>query len=189
MHLHICPGKTRHTDVFARFCVHITVHPVLQVRQYLVEDRRPALEAIAQGFRSLDLADHLEHFSGVEMAALSCGDQYMDVDALIRCFELMVENKTQLKPNSVWKPLSGACQRAASGYFWQGLRISCPSQGLASASQWQCKQTKSSHCFVQLPVTCSCHAASHMRFLQAAWLWRCGWVIISHEQMLSRISA
>ena len=57
------------------------------MRQHLVEDRRPALEAIAQGFHSLDLADHLEHFSGVEMAALCCGEQYMDVDALIRCFE------------------------------------------------------------------------------------------------------
>lgn len=60
---------------------------MLQVRQCLVEARRPALEAIAQGFRSLDLADHLEHFSGVEMAALCCGEQYVDTDALIRCFE------------------------------------------------------------------------------------------------------
>lgn len=57
------------------------------MRQYLVEDRRPALEAVALGFRSLDLADHLEHFSGVELAALFCGEQYVDVDSLILCFE------------------------------------------------------------------------------------------------------
>ncbi|KAL0045887.1 hypothetical protein WJX82_007633 [Trebouxia sp. C0006] len=60
--------------------------PTRMVRQYLVEDRRPALEAVAQGFRSLDLADHLEHFSGVELAALFCGEQYVDVDSLIQCF-------------------------------------------------------------------------------------------------------
>ena len=59
----------------------------MQVRQYLVEDRRPALEAVAQGFRSLDLADHLEHFSGVELAALFCGEQYVDVDSLVQCFQ------------------------------------------------------------------------------------------------------
>ncbi len=53
------------------------------MRQYLIEDRRPALEAVAQGFRSLDLADHLEHFSGVKLAALFCGEQYVDVDSLI----------------------------------------------------------------------------------------------------------
>ena len=49
--------------------------------------RRAALEAIAQGFQSLDLSDHLEHFSGVELAALFCGEQYLDVDTLIKCFK------------------------------------------------------------------------------------------------------
>ena len=57
------------------------------MRQCLVEDHHPALEADAQGFRSLDLADHLEHFSGVELATLFCGEQYVDVDSLIQCFE------------------------------------------------------------------------------------------------------
>lgn len=70
------------------FHQHTIWHCVLQVRQYLVEDRRPALEAIAQGFCSLDVADHLEHFSGVELAALCCGEQYVDDDALIKCFEI-----------------------------------------------------------------------------------------------------
>lgn len=64
-----------------------TVKHALQVRQYLVEDGCPALEAVAQGFRSLDVADHLEHFSGVELAALFCREQYVHVDSLILCFK------------------------------------------------------------------------------------------------------
>jgi len=51
-----------------------------------VEDRRAALEAIRAGFCSLDLADHLEHFSGVDLATLFFGEQYLDVDALVRAF-------------------------------------------------------------------------------------------------------
>lgn len=64
-----------------------TAWHVRQVRQYLIEDCRPALEAIAQGFRSLDLADHLECFSGLELAALFCGERVLDIDALLRCFK------------------------------------------------------------------------------------------------------
>ncbi len=53
-----------------------------------MEDRRAALEAIRAGFCSLDLADHLEHFSGVELATLFFGEQYLDVDALVSAFRL-----------------------------------------------------------------------------------------------------
>ncbi len=60
----------------------------LQVRETLVEDRHVALEAIRAGFCSLDLADHLEHFSGVELATLFFGKQYLDVDVLVRAFRL-----------------------------------------------------------------------------------------------------
>ena len=55
----------------------------LQVRQYLVEDRHPYLEAVKEGFWALNLADHLEHFCGVELASLFFGEQYVDVDRLI----------------------------------------------------------------------------------------------------------
>lgn len=85
-------GVLLHLDVnmciFQHSCVYFnTAWRVWQVRQYLIEDRRPALEAIAQGFRSLDLADHLECFSGLELAALYCGEQFLDIDALLRCFK------------------------------------------------------------------------------------------------------
>lgn len=53
-----------------------------------MEQRLPALEALRQGFASLDLADHLEGFSGMELAALFSGTQYLDVDQLIACFKL-----------------------------------------------------------------------------------------------------
>ena len=52
----------------------------------LIEDRRPALEAIKKGFCSLDLADHLEKFSGVELATLFFGEQYVEVDRLVAAF-------------------------------------------------------------------------------------------------------
>ncbi|DBA78659.1 TPA: hypothetical protein ACH3X1_008577 [Trebouxia sp. C0004] len=56
--------------------------------------RRPALEAAAQGFCSLDLADHLGHFSGVELAVpLLCGEHYVDVDSLIKCFKFDAEQQ------------------------------------------------------------------------------------------------
>lgn len=55
--------------------------------QHLVEGRRAALEAIAQGLQSLDLLDHLEYFPRVGLAALFCGEQYLDVDTLVKCFK------------------------------------------------------------------------------------------------------
>ena len=68
----------------------------LQVRQYLVEDRRPYLEAVKEGFWALNLADHLEHFCGVELASLFFGEQYVDVDRLIGslCMEQGEEEQT-----------------------------------------------------------------------------------------------
>ena len=59
----------------------------LQVRQYLVEDRRPALDAIREGFCSLDIADDIEHLSGLDLAALFFGEQYLDVDQLVACIQ------------------------------------------------------------------------------------------------------
>lgn len=75
-----------------------TVKHTLQVRQYLVEDGRPALETVAQGFCSLDLADHIEHFSAMELAALFCGEQYVHVDSLIQCFKFDDEQQDTAGP-------------------------------------------------------------------------------------------
>ena len=58
------------------------------MRQTLIKDRRPALEAIQKGFRSLDIADHLENFSGTELATLFFGEQYVDVDRLVKAFRI-----------------------------------------------------------------------------------------------------
>ena len=52
------------------------------MRKTLVEDRRPALDAIREGFCSLDIADDLENLSGLELATLFFGEQYLDVDRL-----------------------------------------------------------------------------------------------------------
>ena len=60
----------------------------VQVQKYLIEQRRPALEAIQQGFCDLDLTDHLEVFTGLELAALFFGVQYLDVDQLAASFKL-----------------------------------------------------------------------------------------------------
>ena len=65
---------------------------VPQVRKVLIEDRRVALEAIREGFCCLDLSDHLEHFSGVELATLFFGEQYVDVDALVSAFRMEGDN-------------------------------------------------------------------------------------------------
>lgn len=51
-----------------------------------------ALEAIREGFCCLDLADHLEHFSGLELATLFFGEQYVDVDALVNAFHVEGDN-------------------------------------------------------------------------------------------------
>ena len=58
------------------------------MRQTLVEDRRPALGAIKKGFCGLGVADHLENFSGLELATLFFGEQYVDVDRLIGAFRI-----------------------------------------------------------------------------------------------------
>ncbi len=90
---------------------------MLQVRQTLVEDRHAALEAIRAGFCFLDLADHLEHFSGVELATLFFGEQYLDVDALVRAFCL--EGNDATGNIQTWlKRLSECYQKTASGCFW-----------------------------------------------------------------------
>ena len=60
---------------------------VFQVRKYLVEDRFPALNAIREGFCSLDIADDLEGLSGVELASLFFGEQYLDVDMLVAAIQ------------------------------------------------------------------------------------------------------
>ena len=59
---------------------------ILQVRKYLVEDRRSAL-AIREGFCSVDIADDLEKMSGLELATLFFGEQYLDVDRLVAAFK------------------------------------------------------------------------------------------------------
>ena len=41
-----------------------------------------------QGFSSLDVADHLENFSVVELAILFFGTQYIDVDRLVKAFRV-----------------------------------------------------------------------------------------------------
>ena len=69
-----------------RICCKNNCLTSLQVRQVLVADRRSALLAIRQGFSSLQLADHLEHFSGLELATLFFGEQYIDADALVKSF-------------------------------------------------------------------------------------------------------
>ena len=76
------------------------LHFGLQVRQYLVEDRRPYLEAVKEGFWALNLADHLEHFCGVELATLFFGEQYVDVDRLIR--SLCVEQGAEVQATQDW---------------------------------------------------------------------------------------
>ena len=55
----------------------------MQVRKYLVEEKRPALDAIREGFCTLDIADDLENLSGFELATLFFGEQYLDVDRLV----------------------------------------------------------------------------------------------------------
>ena len=59
----------------------------LKVHQFLVEDRRPALDAIREGFCSLDIADAIEHLSGLELATLFFGEQYLDVDRLVAAIQ------------------------------------------------------------------------------------------------------
>lgn len=58
-----------------------------QVRKLLVEDRRPALDAIREGFCSLDIADHLQDPSCVELASLFFGEQYLDIDRLVAAIQ------------------------------------------------------------------------------------------------------
>ena len=65
---------------------------LLQVRKYLVEDRRPALDAIREGFCSLDIADDLENLSGLELATLFFGEQYLDVDRLVASIQAENDN-------------------------------------------------------------------------------------------------
>ena len=60
---------------------------LLHVRKYLVEDRLPALDAIREGFCSLDIADDLENLSGLELATLFFGEQYLDVDRLVAAMQ------------------------------------------------------------------------------------------------------
>ena len=70
-------------------------HPQLlvpQVRKVLVKHRRVVLGAIREGFCCLDLSDHLEHFSGVELATLFFGEQCVDVDALVSAFRMEGDN-------------------------------------------------------------------------------------------------
>ena len=55
----------------------------VQVRKYLVEDRRAALDAMREGFCCLDIADDLENLSGLELATLFFGEQYLDIDRLV----------------------------------------------------------------------------------------------------------
>ena len=57
------------------------------MRKVLVEDRRPALDAIREGFCSLDIADYLEDLSGVELASLFIGEQYLDIDRLVAAIQ------------------------------------------------------------------------------------------------------
>ena len=76
------------------------LHFGLQVRQYLVEDRRPYLEAVKEEFWALNLADHLEHFRGVELATLFFGEQYVDVDRLIG--SLCMEQGEEVQATQDW---------------------------------------------------------------------------------------
>ena len=57
------------------------------MRKRLVEDRRPALDVIRQGFCSLDIADYLEDLSGMELASLFFGEQYLDMDKLVAAIQ------------------------------------------------------------------------------------------------------
>lgn len=67
--------------------MHLAHYVFLQVRKYLVEDRRPAPDAMRQGFCSLDIADDLENLSGLELATLFFGEQYVDVDRLVAAIQ------------------------------------------------------------------------------------------------------
>lgn len=137
-----------------------------KVRQYLVEDGHAALEAVAQGFRSLDLADHLEHFSGVKLAALFCGEQYVHVDSLIQCFKFDDEQQDTAGTKGFLETFVRSMSRAASECFLPGSPINCPCPGLISGSHWRSGRNRSSQCCSPPPVICSCRSATPMKLLQ-----------------------
>ncbi len=60
----------------------------MQVQAVLIDDRQTALGAIKKGFCSLDMKDHLEDISGLELATLFFGVQYVDTDALKESFAM-----------------------------------------------------------------------------------------------------
>ena len=53
-------------------------------------------QPLKRGFCSLDVADHLEDFSGVELATLFFGEQYVDVERLVGAFrsEIAADDNT-----------------------------------------------------------------------------------------------
>lgn len=66
-----------------------------------ISDRRQdrSLEHfIREGFCSLDIADHLEGLSGIELASLLSGEQYLDVDSLVATIQSAAgQNGVQMK--------------------------------------------------------------------------------------------
>lgn len=58
------------------------------MKQTPIKHRRQALEAIQNGFCSLDIADHLENFSGTGLATQFLREQYVDVDRLVKVFRI-----------------------------------------------------------------------------------------------------
>jgi len=161
----------------------------LQVRQYLIEDRRPALEAVAQGFRSLDLADHLEHFSGVELAALFCGEQYVDVDSLIQCFKFEGEQHDTAGTKGFLETFVRSMSESSIRVFLARVtnQLFLPRTGQHITVE--VKQDQEQPMLFPWPVICSCHSATPMKSLQTAWHWLCAWVTTSHGQMPSKDSA
>lgn len=160
---------------------------VLQVRHYLIEDWRPALEAVTRGFHTLDLTDHLEHFSGVELAALFCGEQYVDVDALIRFFKFEGEQQATADARN-WleafvRSLSESSIRIFLARVTNQLSLPRPGQHITVELMPDQEQPMLSPvaCHMQLPC-----CTSYER--EIAWLWLCTLGTTSRVQMLNRIS-
>jgi len=120
-----------------------------------VEDRCAALEAIRNGFYSLDLPKQLEHFSAMELATLFFGKQYLDVDALVNALSLK-GNDAAGTHEPGWTALSGCYQKTASRWFWHVSSTMSPYLGQDGPSLFSCIQQQSSPGFpggshMQLP--------------------------------------